>query len=42
MVLLGREGCVKEWIKLENNASTVGVNSVTSKPAICSGFDNQR
>lgn len=37
----GREGCVKEWIKLENNASTVGVNSVTSKPAICSGFDNQ-
>ena len=37
----GREGCVKEWIKLENNNSTVGVNSVTTKPAICSGFDNQ-
>ena len=37
----GREGCVKEWIKLENNNSTVGVNSIRSKPAICSGFDNQ-
>lgn len=37
----GREGCVKEMIKLENNDSTVGVNSITTKPAICSGFDNQ-
>ena len=37
----GREECVKEWIKLENNDSTVGVNSVKSKPAICTGFDNQ-
>ena len=27
----GREGCVKEWIKLENNNSTVGVNSITTK-----------
>lgn len=37
----GREGCIKEWIKLDNNDSTVGVNSITTKPAICSGFDNQ-
>jgi surface protein len=37
----GREGCVNEWIKLENNNSTVGVISVRAKPAICSGFDSQ-
>lgn len=37
----GREECVNEWIKLDNNTSTVGVNSIRAKPAICSGFDNQ-